>query len=99
VTVSAKTRIVRMLKKKTKFSEITNAKGKYSQELMGPGISQGSFKSTKTTYIPSYSPGHGQFENSCFVAVAYTVSVSCAFVYNAVDVNKIITVSLAKLTP
>ena len=35
----------------------------------------------------------------CFVSVAWTVSVSRAFVYSAVDVNKIATAFLAKLPP
>jgi len=30
--------------------EITHATGKYLQGLMGPAISEGSFKSTKTIY-------------------------------------------------
>ena len=32
------------------ISEIMHATGKYLQELMGPEISKGGFKSTKTTY-------------------------------------------------
>ena len=47
-------------------------------------------------YIPSYSPGYGKFKNLCFVSVAWMVSVSCAFVYNAVDINKIATTFFGK---
>ena len=50
-------------------------------------------------YIPTYSPGYGEFENVSFVSVAWTVSVSRAFVYNAVDINKIATAFLAKPPP
>ena len=50
-------------------------------------------------YIPSYLPSYGEFKNVCFVSVAWTVSVSCVFVYNAVDVNKIATAFLAKPPP
>jgi len=49
--------------------------------------------------IPSYSPGYGGFENLCFVSKAWSVSVSRAFVYHAVDVNKIATNFLAKPPP
>jgi len=45
-----------------------HATGNYLQGLMGPGISEGSFKYHKT-YTPSYSPGNGEFENLCFVSV------------------------------
>ena len=41
-------------------------------------------------YIPFYLPDYGEFENYCFVSVAPTVCVSHAFVYDAVNVNKII---------
>jgi len=46
-----------------------------------------------------YLPGHKEFENLCFVYVAWMVSVSRAFVYNAVDINKIATAFLEKLPP
>ena len=46
-------------------------------------------------YIPSYSPGHADFENPCFVSVVLSVSMSRVFVYNAVDVNKILATFLA----
>jgi len=52
---------------------------------MGPAIGKGSFKSN---YIQSYSTGHGEYENVCFVCVVQMVSVLPAFVYNAVEVNK-----------
>ena len=38
-------------------------------------------------------------QKSLFRSVAWTVSVSCVFVYNAVDVNKIATAFLAKPPP
>ena len=50
--------------------EITHATGKYLQGSMEPAISKGGFKSTKT--ILSYSPGHGEFENFCLVAMPLT---------------------------
>ena len=50
-------------------------------------------------YILSNLPGYGEFETLCFVSVAWMVSVSRAFIYNAVDVNKIATAFLAKLPP
>jgi len=52
------------------ISEIMIATGKYLQGLIGPAISKGSFKSTKTIYVPSYSPGYGELENLCLVSVA-----------------------------
>ena len=72
--------------------EIMHATGKYLQGLMGPAISEGS-------YIPSYLPGYGEFKNLCFISVAWMVSVSHAFVYNVVNVNKIATTFLAKPPP
>jgi len=52
VTISEKTRIVHTsLYTKIKIiCEITHATRKYLQGLMGPAISKGSFKSTKTIY-------------------------------------------------
>jgi len=50
-------------------------------------------------YIPYKLPGYGEFENPCFVSVAWTVSVSRTFIYNAVGVNKIATAFLAKPPP
>ena len=44
VTIPVKTRIVRT------SMHITHATGKYLQGIMGPAISQGSFKSTKAIY-------------------------------------------------
>ena len=48
------------------------------------------------SYIPFYSPSHGEFKNIYFVWVAQTIWVSCAFVYGAVDLDKIV-IFLAKL--
>ena len=42
---------------------------------------------------------YGELENLCFVSVAWTVSVSCTFVYNAVGVKKIATTFLVKPQP
>ena len=50
-------------------------------------------------YILSCLPGYGEFKNFCFVSVAWTVSVSRAFIYNAINVNKIAATFLAKLPP
>ena len=50
----------------------------------------------KLLYIPSYSPAHGEFENLCFVSVASMVCMSRAFVYDAVNVNKIVIVFSTK---
>ena len=52
-----------------------------------------------SNYIPSYSPTHGEFVNLCYVSVAPTVCVLHAFIYNAVNVNKIIIISSAKSPP
>jgi len=55
VTNSAKTGIVRTSEKKTKqnlkiICEIMHPSGKHLQGLMGPAISKGSFKSSKTIH-------------------------------------------------
>ena len=44
----------------------------------------------------SYSPAHGEFKNFCFVFVVSTVWVSRTFVYDVVNVNKIVIVSSTK---
>ena len=44
-------------------------------------------------YAPSYSPDDGEFENLCFVSITWTVSVSCVFVYNVVDMKKLLPLS------
>ena len=46
--------------------------------------------------MPTYSPAHGEFDTLCYVSVASTVWVSRAFVYDAVNVNKIVIVSSTK---
>jgi len=87
VTLSVKTRTSMHIEKNKIFKkiacEITHATGKYLQGLMGPVINQGSFKSTKTIYHLTRLA----MENSK-IFVSLTVSVSRAFVYNDVDVNK-----------
>ena len=55
--------------------------------------------SNPKTIIPSYLPGHGVFKNLCFVSIGQRVNVSCAFAYNAVDINKIVAVYLANPPP
>ena len=49
-------------------------------------------QSTKeaSNYIPSYSPGHREFESLGFVSIAQTVSESRAFVCNVISVNETI---------
>ena len=46
--------------------------------------------------LPSSSFAHGEFENLCIVFVVSTVWVSRVFVYDAVNVSKIIVVSSNK---
>jgi len=45
--------------------EITHAKGKYSEGLLRPEISKGSFKLAK--YMPPFLPGHKEFKKFCSV--------------------------------
>ena len=78
--------------------EITNATGNIYKDWWGQQSSIGSFKLTKAIHY-IYLPGNGEFENLCFVSVAWTMSVSRMFVYSAVDINKIATAFLAKLAP
>ena len=59
------------------------------QDIIELLLRKGNFKSIK----PSYSPTHGEFENLCFVSEA---PIARVFVYNAVDVNKIIAISSTK---
>ena len=42
-------------------------------------------------------PAHGEIDDLCFVSVAQMVCISCAFVYDAVNVNKIVIISSTKL--
>ena len=77
-----------------KYLWIYTFTGEYLQGLMGLAISE-----VNKNYIPSYSPGYGEFKNFWFISVAWMVSVSRAFVYNALDINKIINVFLAKAPP
>ena len=49
--------------------------------------------SNQLTLIPSYLPGHGELENLFRVQ---KVRGSRALVFNAVDVNKVIVILLAK---
>ena len=63
--------------------KITDATRKNMQVFIGKEINQ--------NYIPSYSPVHGEFKNLCFVMV------SRAFIYDTVNVNKIVIISSTKL--
>ena len=73
---------------------------KFSQGLMGLVISERGFKpkglQSNKHYMPSYSPSHGELKNFCFVSVAQRVRVSHTFVYNKVDILKIIDITLTK---
>ena len=60
------------------------------QVIIEPLLRKGNVKSIK----PSYSPTHGEFENLYFISVA---PIARVFVYDAVDVNKIIAISSIKL--
>ena len=60
------------------------------QVIIEPLLMKGNIKSIK----PSYSPTHGEFENLYFISVA---PIARVFVYDAVDVNKIIAISSIKL--
>ena len=64
------------------------------KKILGLAIGEGSFKTTKDVYYL----GYGEFENLCFVSVVQTVWVSRAFVYSAVDVNKIMMIFFSKTT-
>ena len=48
------------------------------------------------SHILSYSPVHGEFEHLCFISIAPMVCVSHAFVYDAVNVNKIVIIFSTK---
>ena len=62
------------------------------QVCIGPVLEEGRLKSIKTIYHLIRL----EFENLCFVFVASTVWVSRVFVYNAVNINKIVIVSSTK---
>ena len=81
------------ISRKSKFKIIRNAtKKKYTIVFVGPVLKEGRLKSIN---IPSYSSAHGEFENLCFASVAPMVCMSRVFVYNEVNVNKIVIVSTA----
>ena len=56
-------------------------------------ITQKKEDSINQNYTSSYSPSHGEFE---YLSVAPTVCMSRAFVYNVVNINKIIIISTTK---
>jgi len=62
-----------------KFAEINGAGNKWRR------------LQNNTSCILPYLAGHEEFENLCFISVAQIVWVSHAFVYGAVNVNKIVT--------
>jgi len=84
--------------KKTKFKNCLWNYASYWKMFTRASNQQRKLQINKN-YVPSYSSSYGEFKNLCLVTVAWTVSVSRAFVYNAVDVNKIATAFLAKLPP
>ena len=99
LTLSTKTRIVctsMLIEKKNKQLFVSSWKIFTRIDVAG---NQWRKLQINKPYIPSYSPGYGEFKNYCFIFVAWTVSVSHAFVYNAVDLNKITTAFLAKPPP
>ena len=62
------------------------------QFFIRPVLKEGRLKS-----ILSYLHAHEEFENFCFVSAAPTVCVLRAFVYDAVNLNKIVIISSTKL--
>ena len=46
--------------------------------------------------MPSYLPAHREFENLCFISVAPVVCMSHVFVYDAVNVSKMVVISSTK---
>jgi len=77
VTISAKTRIVRTSTyfEKKFLCEITHTTGRNLQGLMGPAISEGSFKSTKL-----YTILLTRVRKSLFRLCSLNSEVSCVFV-------------------
>ena len=77
-----KTRIVHkciliILKKLNVIGEIMHATRKYYKDWQSEKEAS---NQQKTIILPTYSPGHGEFESLYFVLVAWTVNVSRAFV-------------------
>ena len=70
---------------------------KNRQVFIGPILKEGRWKSIQTIQSPSYSPVYEEFENVGFVSVVPTECVSRTFVYDIVNVNKIIIISTTKL--
>ena len=60
-------------------------KENFTQVLTEPLLRKGSVKPIKPIYHLQ-----GEFENLCFISVAPMVCMSRAFVYDVVDVNKIV---------
>ena len=105
VTISAKTHIVCTsiyIREKTKFKiicEIMHAcYWKIFTRIDGASNQWRKLQINKN-YTPSYSLSYGEFENLCFISLSWILSVSCAFFYNAVDVDKISAAFFAKLPP
>ena len=65
------------------------------QVFVGPVFEEGRLKLIKTIYHLIACSWSG-FEKLCFVSVASMVCMSHAFVYDAVNVNKIIIISSTK---
>ena len=81
VTLSMKARIVRTsmhIEKKTKFKNYLwnyTCYWKIFTRIDGASNQQSKLQINKNYILPC-SPGYGEFENLCFVSVAWTVSVS-----------------------
>ena len=60
-------------------------------QLMKPAISKGSFKPTKKIFYLT-SPAKESSKKFFLISVAQSKMVSHAFVYNAADINKIVTI-------
>ena len=70
------------------------AKENFMQSLIKPLLKKGSLKLVK----PIHHLIHLLWgvRNHCFISVAPMVCMSCVFVYDAVDVNKIVAISSTK---
>ena len=61
------------------------------QVLIEPLLREASIRSIKPmSYAPSYSPAHGELKYFCFVPVAPKVCASRVFIYDVVDINKLL---------
>ena len=72
-----------------------HAAEKYSHSLIKPAIGE----QINKIYMLSYLPGHRELKFFIFIFIVQRVRMSCTFVYNMVNLNKIDTIPLAKLPP